>query len=368
MKYFIVAGEASGDLHGSNLMKSLLAKDAEATFKFWGGDKMNSVGGEMDVHYKDLAFMGFIEVLKNLVTIIKLFKQCKASMLAFDADVVIFIDYPGFNLRMAKWAKNKGFKVVYYITPQIWAWHKSRVHLLGKYTDKCIVILPFEVAFFQKYGYNATYVGHPLLDAIRLFKPEIGFRQNFNAQKKVLALLPGSRKQEIKTMLPIMLEAVKNEAYTMLISAAPSIDAALYHDILTNQQITGDVHLIHNKTYDILSIADYALVSSGTATLETALFKVPQIVCYKGNKLSYMIAKNVVDLKFISLVNLIMDKMVVEELIQDTLTPTNILSALERLKNQQKSMISDYETLALKLGSFGASDKAATEVIHLIKP
>jgi len=366
MKYYLIAGEASGDLHGSNLIKHVSINDKEANLRAWGGDKMHVAGAYIVEHYKNLAFMGFAEVIRNLPTILSLIKKCKKDILSFAPDVLILIDYPGFNLRIAKWAKQKRIKIVYYITPQIWAWHKNRVHTLGKYTDLLLVILPFEAAFFKKYGYEATYVGHPLLDAITAY----GTPQDFGVPKspgiKILALLPGSRKQEIRTMLPIMLQACKKLPFQICIAVAPSVDIQIYEDIIHDANLNEKPTLVIDNTYALLSIADCALVSSGTATLETALFEVPQVVCYKGNPISYFIAKRLVDLKYISLVNLIEDKKIVTELIQDELTPQNIITEIHRLEISQSNIKEDYKKLKTNLGSAGASEKAAYEIIKLL--
>ncbi|MBK8628295.1 MAG: lipid-A-disaccharide synthase [Saprospiraceae bacterium] len=367
MKYYLIAGEASGDLHGANLMRRLQAADKDFEFRFWGGEKMQSVGGSLVQHYRNTAFMGFWEVIKNLKTILNFIKQCKDDIKFFQPDVIVLIDYPGFNLRIAKWAKNQGFKVVYYITPQVWAWHKSRVHDLGKYTDKLLVILPFEKAFFAKYGYEASYTGHPLLDAIAQFTPDPTFKSRYHIDKDVIALLPGSRKQEINLILPEMLRAVVHRAEAIVIAGAPSISDAMYEEILAKENMQKKVTLVRNETYDILSIAKFALVGSGTATLETALFKVPQIVCYKGSKFSYMIAKKLVDVKYISLVNLIADKEIVKELIQENLNEENIKNELELLDNNSAQMIDDYSKLIIKLGSDGASERAAQSIFQLIQ-
>lgn len=366
MKYYIIAGEASGDLHGSNLMASLKKKDAQAQFRFWGGDKMLAEGGHLVTHYRNMAFMGFLEVIKNLRTILGFLKTCKSDIQDYKPDVLILIDYPGFNLRMAKWAKVQGFKVIYYITPQVWAWHKSRVYDLGKYTDKLLVILPFEADFFKKYGFESVYVGHPLLDAIEKFVPQDDFLFNIDKTKTIIALLPGSRRQEISVMLPIMLDALKNKNATILIAGASAIEPEFYTQITS--KFTSDIttHLVINRTYDILSYADFALVSSGTATLETALFGVPQIVCYKGNAISYMIAKQLVDLKYISLVNLIADKEIVKELIQNDLTKENIVAELAILEKNKDEIKKGYEDLKIMLGNKGASDRAAAEIYQLL--
>lgn len=367
MKYYIIAGEASGDLHGSNLMLKISEIDKTAEFRYWGGDKMKNNGGTLVEHYRNMAFMGFVEVIKNIKTILRFINKCKVDIFKDNPDVLILIDYPGFNLRIAKWAKKKGIKVVYYITPQVWAWHKSRVHILGKYTDKLLVILPFESDFFKKHGYEAIYVGHPLLDSVADFKCDPGLEQLKINGKKILALLPGSRKQEINKMLPVMLEATKNTDFTILVAGAPSIEDTLYTEIIKNTGMQNKVHLIRNKTYDILSVADSALVSSGTATLETALFKVPQVVCYKGNAISYFIAKKLVDVQYISLVNLIVGKEVVKELIQNEFTAENIAKELKNLEVNRSRIIQDYDNLILQLGLKGASERAAKQVIQLLQ-
>jgi lipid-A-disaccharide synthase len=367
MKYYLIAGEASGDLHGSNLMLHVQQLDDQADFRYWGGDKMAHVGGVLVEHYRNMAFMGFVEVIKNLRTILGFIKRCKRDILIFRPDVLILIDYPGFNLRIAKWAKKKGIKVVYYITPQVWAWHKSRVHDLGRYTDKLLVILPFESDFFKKYGYQAMYVGHPLLDAFDNFRPDPAFQQYTENSAKILALLPGSRKQEINIMLPVMLEAVQDQDYKILLAGAPSVDDDLYDAIIAKMNMSHKVQLIRNQTYDILTVADVALVSSGTATLETAIFKVPQVVCYKGSPISYFIAKRLVDLKYISLVNLIAGEEVVKELIQNELTPENIRKELDILNKNRQTITLNYENLRSKLGNKGASFRAAQQVIQIFQ-
>ncbi|HMR86750.1 MAG TPA: lipid-A-disaccharide synthase [Saprospiraceae bacterium] len=366
MKYYIIAGEASGDLHGSNLMSSLNKKDMNAQFRFWGGDKMLAEGGNLVTHYRNMAFMGFLEVVKNLRTILGFLKTCKKDILTYQPDVLVLIDYPGFNLRIAKWAKKQGIKVVYYITPQVWAWHKSRVYDLGKYTDKLLVILPFEADFFKKYGFDSVYVGHPLLDAIEKFKPNDDFLSNINKSKPIISLLPGSRKQEISVMLPIMLEAIQKSEMNVIIAGASAIEPDFYQQIISKYSFSTTVHLIKDRTYDILSYADFALVSSGTATLETALFGVPQIVCYKGNAISYLIAKQLVDLKYISLVNLIADKEIVKELIQNDLTKENLLTQLDLLQKNKSVIKNGYDQLKVMLGSKGASDRAASEIYQLL--
>jgi lipid-A-disaccharide synthase len=370
MKYYIIAGEASGDLHGSNLMKALYQEDATAEIRFWGGDLMQSVGGTLVKHYRDLAFMGFAEVVMNLKTILNNIKFCKSDIEKFQPDVIIFIDYPGFNMRIAKWAKQKGIKTHYYIAPQIWAWKENRIKAVKRDFDKLFVILPFEKDFFEKkHHFPVDFVGHPLIDAIHNRKPtdEIVFRkENALDERPIIALLPGSRKQEIAKMLGVMLSVVADfPAYQFVIAGAPSQEYAFYEQFLSHQ----NVKFISNKTYDLLSIAKAALVTSGTATLETALFKVPEVVCYKGSWISYQIAKRIITLKYISLVNLIMDDAVVTELIQDEFNSTNLKKELEKLldENHKKALLAQYSLLETKLGGIGASAKTAKFIINDLK-
>ncbi len=365
MKYYIIAGEASGDLHGSNLMKELKLLDPEANFRFWGGDLMQKVGGKMVMHYRDIAFMGFIEVVKNLATILKNISFCKGDIQDYKPDVVILIDYPGFNLRIAEHVKGIGIPVHYYISPQIWAWKQSRVHKIRNIVDCMITILPFEVDFYKQFGIEVDYVGHPLLDAIgkREFSEERTFqlKKEFNLDtRKVIVLMPGSRKQEVQAMLPNMLEQINNFPDCQFVLAAAS---SLEEDFL-NKIIQGkSIKVIKNRSYDLLQIAHAALVTSGTATLETALFKVPQVVCYKGSFISYQIAKRVIKVKYISLVNLILDREVVTELIQKDYNPTLLKKELGKLIQDEKfrnDMISNFGELIVKLGGAGASKKAAS--------
>lgn len=370
MKYYIIAGEASGDLHGSNLMKAIYQEDASADIRFWGGDLMQGVGGTLVKHYRDLAFMGFVEVVLNLKTILNNIKICKADILNFQPDVIIYIDYPGFNMRIAEWAKKLGYQNHYYISPQIWAWKEGRIKAIKRDVDYMYVILPFEKDFYEKkHQFPVTFVGHPLIDAIagRSKKSLETFKaENELDDKPIIALLPGSRKQEIAKMLSIMLSVVDDfKEYQFVIAGAPSQDFAFYQQFLTTQ----NVKFISNKTYDLLSVAHAALVTSGTATLETALFKVPQVVCYKGSWISYQIAKRIITLKYISLVNLIMDKTVVTELIQEELNPINLKSELNNLISgtTRNEILLDYEALEQKLGGTGASKKTATLICSKIQ-
>lgn len=363
MKYYIIAGEASGDLHASNLMHQIKARDNRAIFRFWGGDLMQKQGGEMVKHYRDLAFMGFAEVLANLATILKNISLCKKDILDFKPDALILVDYPGFNLRIAKFGFDKNIKVLYYISPQVWAWKKSRVKKIRKYVDRLYVILPFEKAFYKKHNVEVDFVGHPLLDAIENEKPHLssdsGFRaQNHLDERLIIAVLPGSRKQEITKMLPVMLSAAQNfKEYQFVVAGAPSVSAQFYEDV------AGDVDfkIVFGATHDILHNAYAALVTSGTATLETALLDVPQVVCYKGSNISFQIAKRIVDIKYISLVNLIMDRPVVTELIQKEMNVEMVNVELAKILDidNRKKIFSDYKELRRILGGAGASENAA---------
>lgn len=369
MKYYLIAGEASGDLHGANLMKALKKQDAEADFRYWGGELMQESGGVLVKHYRDLAFMGFIEVIFNLRTILKNISFCKKDIEEFNPDVIIFIDYPGFNLRIAKWAKQNGFKTHYYISPQIWAWKEGRIKALKRDVDAMYVILPFEKHFYEnKHNFPVHFVGHPLIDAIsnrEQVYPET-FKKTHNLDDRpIIALLPGSRKQEISKMLNIMLSVVENfSEYQFVIAGAPSQDASFYAPYIQKQ----NVHLLLNKTYDLLSISHAALVTSGTATLETALFKVPQVVCYKGSRISYEIAKRVINLKYISLVNLILDKEVVTELIQTDFNTKRLQEELSKILDpyQRAKLFLDYYDLEKMLGGKGASEKTALLIYKTI--
>lgn len=370
MKYYIIAGEASGDLHGSNLMKALYKEDTTANIRFWGGDLMQKVGGTLVKHYRDLSFMGFLEVVLNLKTILNNITFCKSDIEKFQPDAIIFIDYPGFNMRIAKWAKHKGIKTHYYIAPQIWAWKENRIAAIKRDFDKLFVILPFEKDFFEKkHHFPVEFVGHPLIDAIhnREKKDGIPFRKENNLDEKpIIAILPGSRKQEIAKMLSIMLSVVDDFSdYQFVIAGAPSQDYSFYEQFLTNK----NVKFIADKTYDLLSNATAALVTSGTATLETALFKVPEVVCYKGSWASYQIAKRVITLKYISLVNLIMDSQVVTELIQDDCNSKRIKEELLKIldANHRKEILSNYEVLENKLGGIGASEKTAKLIVKELR-
>ncbi len=374
MKLFIISGEASGDLHGSNLVKELLLQKPNIEIKGWGGDLMEKAGVNILKHYRELAFMGFWEVITNIRTISKNFKLCKEQIVDFKPDAIIFIDYPGFNLRMADFCKEHNIPTLYYISPQVWAWKQSRVKKIKKVVDQMYVILPFEKPFYENLGYNVTFVGHPLIDAIEQFRKVALTKEAFlskhqlNGDKKIIALLPGSRKQEISVKLPIMLSVVEQYPdYQFIIAGAPSQDETFYRSFITNE----NVDLVMGDTYNLLNNAYAGLVTSGTATLETALFKVPQVVCYKGNALSYHIAKRIIKVKYISLVNLIEDKEVVKELIQNELTKENIDKELKHLLDEEhskrKKMLSDYNQLIEDCGGVGASQKTASLVLEYLQ-
>lgn len=367
MKYYIIAGEASGDLHASNLMKSILKKDSTAEFRFWGGDLMTEVSGISPVkHYKELAFMGFLEVAKNLRTILKNIKFCKEDLRKYQPDVLILVDYPGFNLRIAEFAKSLNIKVVYYISPQLWAWKEGRVEKIKNFVDEMLVILPFEKEFYKKHEVEAHFVGHPLLDAISDL-PELSvvkFKADHQLnEKEIIALLPGSREQEVKKMLELMLSVRPFfQNYQFVIAGAPSLPKEFYQ-----KYVDENVHFVSNKTYDLLRCSKAALVTSGTATLETALLNIPEVVCYRSSRISYEIGKRVVkNIKYISLVNLIMDQKIVTELIQNDLNTKNLVAELQLLLDgeSREKMLNDFELLRVKLGGKGASDAAAEIIIN----
>lgn len=369
MKYYLIAGEASGDLHASNLMKALKRCDAEATFRFWGGDRMSAVGGELVKHHRDISFMGFAEVLANLRTILGLLKRAKEDIRASRPDAVILIDYPGFNLRMAKFCHELGIKVFYYISPQVWAWKKNRVQKIKRYVDRMFVILPFEKDFYADYKYSVDYVGHPLLDAL----PQIELRDRGEwlrshglSEKPIIALLPGSRTQEIPKILPVMLESARSfPEYQIVIAGMKNLGVEFYSPYTSDEQ----VHVIFDETYDVLHNSEVAAVASGTATLETALFDVPQVVCYETSWVTYQIAKNLVNIKFISLVNLIYGKEVIRELIQHEMNAKALTTELKRLLtgDGREHLLRQYEELRQLLGVGGASDKTAFEICREMK-
>ena len=367
MKYYIISGEASGDLHGSNLIKELRLLDSTADIRCWGGDKMQEAGAVLVKHYRDLAFMGFAEVIKNLPTIFKNIKFCKHDILAFNPDTLILIDYPGFNLRIAKWAKENEIKVVYYIAPQVWAWKANRVKQMKISIDKMLCILPFEKDYFKnEWNWEVEYVGHPLVEVIdeSLRKP----LQDKISNKPIIAILPGSRQQEIIKKLPVMLKVSQSfPAYQFVVAQAPSMEESFYQPFMSPYP---NVSSVKQNTYELLKQSTAAMVTSGTATLETALFAVPEIVCYKAGNISYQIGKRLVKIKFISLVNLILDKLVVKELIQNEMTAENITKELKILLSNiehQDQLQQDYKQLKELLSKGGnASQKAAKSIFDLI--
>jgi len=374
MKYYIIAGEASGDLHASNLIKELKTIDNTSVFRCWGGDLMQEQGGVLVKHYKDLAFMGFIEVIANLRTILNNIDFCKKDIASFLPDAIILIDYPGFNLRIADWAHKKGIKVFYYISPQVWAWHQSRVVKMKKVIDRLFVILPFEKDFFKAHGMEVDFVGHPLLDAIEnhsIEKANANIPDVFDSlnkqEKPIIALLPGSRKQEVKAMLPLMIEMAKDyPQYKFIIAGVNTLSDKFYHQIIDKETID----IVYGQTYNLLKASYAALVTSGTATLEAGLLNVPQVVCYKGNLISYLIARRILKVKYISLVNLIMDKAVIKELIQNDFNISALKYEFEKITNNElfrKQLENDYAQLKVKLGGRGASAKTAQLIVESLK-
>lgn len=366
MRYYIIAGEASGDLHGSNLIRAIHKQDTDADIRCWGGDKMQDAGATIVKHYRDLAFMGFVEVVANLRTIMRNIDFCKKDITQYKPDVLVLIDYPGFNLRIAEWAKKQGLKIVYYISPQVWAWKSNRVKKIKRDIDKMLVILPFEVDYYKdKWNYDVTYVGHPLTEVIEKEVQSVPIKPL--SDKPIIAMLPGSRKQEIQVKLPLMLSmADRFPDYQFVVAQAPAQPATLYKSLI------GDKNVIieDNRTYNLLKQATAALVTSGTATLETALFGVPEVVCYKGNPVSFWLATKLVDVKYISLVNLIMDKEVVKELIQDDFNEENLYTELNKIlsnKSHLEQLKEDYKTLWNKLGKHPSSERAATEILNLLR-
>ena len=371
MKYYIIAGEASGDLHASNLVAEIKKKDKKAEFRGFGGDLMKAQGVELVKHYRLMAYMGFVEVAVNLRKVLGNISLCKKDILDYQPDVVILVDYPGFNFRIADFAHEKGFKVCYYISPQLWAWKRRRVKKIKRSVDKMLVILPFEEEFYKHYGVDVTYVGNPLLDEMAKYgsaNRSIFLRRNSLGEKReIIALLPGSRKQEVKRMLPVMLKMVPRfPDYQFVVAGVSSLDKDLYQGIMG----TTDAFFVENQTYELLQNSSAALVTSGTATLETALLTVPEVVCYKATDFSYRIAKAMIKVKYISLVNLVMDRAVVKELIQGDLNEDNLAAELELLLHngkRQRRMLEDYDELRDRLGNAGASEKAATVICDALK-
>ncbi|MCB9252782.1 MAG: lipid-A-disaccharide synthase [Flavobacteriales bacterium] len=364
MKYFIIVGEASGDLHGANLIKAIRKLDVNADFKVWGGDRMENEDVDNLNHIKSRTFMGFVEVLKNILTLRKLFHKVKKDILDFKPDKLIFIDYPGFNLRIAAWAHNKGLQTHYYISPKVWAWNTKRALKIKKIINHMYVILPFEVDFYEKYNYKVEYVGNPLMDAIDAFSPDGQFRSRmFKDSKPIIALLPGSRKQELSSILPEMLKSVKGykKTHTIAIAVAPDFDQEFYNSFSNMES----VYLIEHNTYNLLVNCQLALVTSGTATLETALLKTPQVVCYKTSRINYFLGKLLIKVPFISLVNLIAGKEIVKELIQKELNAQNLNSEIHALLEgpKREQMLKKYDELIKLVGPAGASERVARHIL-----
>lgn len=364
MKYYLVAGEASGDLHGANLMKALKQADQQAEFRYFGGDMMQVEGGTLVKHYADMAFMGFIEVVANLPQILKNLQFCKRDIAQYQPHVLVLIDFPGFNLKIAEFARKNNILVCYYISPKVWAWNQKRVLKIKRVVDHMFCILPFEVEFYKEWGMQVDYVGNPLLDAKADFVPDENFYSNNHLpEKKIIALLPGSRKQEISRLLPEMLGVVeKFPDHQFVIAGAPSFQKEYYDEFLNGKNIP----VVFNATYDLLNNANAAVVASGTATLETALFHVPQVVVYKSSPISITIGRLVIKIRFISLVNLIMDKLVVKELIQQDCSPQKISEELELIinnSNYRQQMLKDYNELDERMGKPGASEKTAQLIV-----
>lgn len=372
MRYYIIAGEASGDLHGSNLIKGIREIDSSAQIRCWGGDLMKEAGAELVKHYKDGAIMGFVEVVANLGKLAKNLNDCKNDIINYNPDVVVLIDYPGFNFRIAQFAKERGMRVFYYIAPKVWAWKENRVHKLKKYVDRLFIIFPFEIEYFKKWGIDAIYRGNPLLDSVDNHssadetKEDFQKRTGIGTAETTVALLAGSRRSEIKYLLPRMMQvAEKYPNYRFLLACAPSMEREFYEGIVGKK--CSNIKLLFGETYSILRHSDAAIINSGTASLEAALIGVPQVVCYGGNEISYQIAKRVVKLKYISLANLIMDKGLFKELIQHDCTPQKISQELDNLLNNSEyraKMISDYRNVRDVLGGKGASAKVARAMIE----
>ena len=372
MRYFIITGEASGDLHGSNLIKGIREMDKEAQIRCWGGDLMKEAGAELIRHYKEGAIMGFVEVVANLGKLAKNLQDCKNDIVKYNPDAVILIDYPGFNFRIAKFAKERGMRVFYYIAPKVWAWKEKRVHKLKKYVDRLFIIFPFEIEYFKKWGIDAIYRGNPLLDSVdnhsssEESKEAFEQRCGIGSAEKTVALLAGSRRSEIKYLLPRMMQvAGRYPEYRFLMACAPSMEREFYEGIIGNK--CSNIKLLFGETYSILRHSDAAIISSGTASLEAALIGVPQVVCYGGNEISYQIARSVVKLKYISLANLIMDKGLFKELIQHDCTPQKISAELDNLLGNsayREKMLADYRDVRNILGGKGASAKVASAMIE----
>lgn len=366
MKYYIIAGEASGDMHAAKLMNGIKARDPKAEFRCWGGALMKEAGGTIVKHYREMSFMGFQEVILNIRTILKNIDYCKKDITAWNPDTVILVDYPGFNMRVAKFAKAKGYKVFYYISPQVWAWKKYRVHELHRNTDLAFVVLPFEKEFHAKYGYDVEFTGHPMPDSIDLNAKidEVAFRKMHDlGDKPIIALIPGSRKQELHRILPFMLKATERFSdYQFVIAGVPTLGEKFYSKLIKNTP----VKVVYDKTYDLLRVSRAAAVKSGTVTLETAMLNIPEVVCYRFSFLSALVAWMVVHVKYISLVNLILDRKAVTELIQYKFTADSLSRELSLILpdgDARTRMLNDYKELRTLVGPPGASDRAAEVMI-----
>lgn len=367
MKYYIIAGEASGDLHGSNLMYALKHEDPEAEFRIWGGDKMEAAGGHLVMHYRDIAYMGFVEVARNLRAIFRNLKQCREDILKFHPDALILIDYPGFNMRIANWCSQHApeIKVFYYISPQVWAWKAKRALKLKATVDQMFVILPFEKEFYRQYDFDVTYVGHPLLDELESIPKATGFREKYQLDDRpIIAILPGSRKQEITAHLWRMLKiSPQFQSHQWVVAGVSSVPERLYESAARGQN--DQYQLVIDDTRALLQHAEAAIVASGTATLETALMGIPQVICYRGGHLSYQIAKRLIKVPYISLVNLILNREAVKELIQYDFQAKKLRVALADLFSpaKRKSLSRDYAELRKVLGGSGASTRAAKAMV-----
>lgn len=383
MKYYLIAGERSGDLHAANLIKALKTEDPGAEFRAWGGDAMQAAGADLVTHYREMAFMGFLEVIKNLHTISGFLKTCRRDILAWQPDVVILVDYAGFNMRIARFCKQRGIRTFYYISPKVWAWNQKRAYKIKANVDRMFVIFPFEKAFFKRFGYDVDYVGNPLLDEISAFHPNPNFLTgNQLSQKPIIALLPGSRHQEVEKMLTLMvqsaqlLEAATPGQYQFVVAGVGNLPEALYAKIVSSETVSLEttkpalaISVVYDQSYDLLSHATSALVTSGTATLETALFRVPQVVCYRTSGFSYRIAKALIRVKYLSLVNIIADSPVVHELIQDELTPQNSIFQLSKTLPgalDRETQLTEYQSLRNLLGQPGASQRTAKLMVKYL--
>lgn len=371
MKYYLICGEKSGDIHAANLVKGLKKYDNQAQIRAWGGDLLIAQGVKVVKHIRELSFMGLIEVLLHIKTIIQNFKFAHSDIITYNPDVLILVDFPGFNLRIAKWAKKKGIKVFYYISPTIWAWHRSRMNIIRSYVDKMFVILPFEKDFYKSYSIDVDYEGHPITDALATALDKIENKSKFCArhqleEKPIIAILPGSRKQEVIKLLRIMTSVANDfKEYNFVIGGVSILPKKLYNEATK----IPNVHVIFDDTYTLLHHAEAAIVKSGTATLETALFNVPQVVCYKTNKLTFAVGKLLVKVKFVSLVNLILQKEAVKELLQNNLNYKNLKTELTKILNPEyrKNIFDDYKKLRKLIGEKGVSDKVAVKMIQYLK-